>query len=80
LVAYTGTTNIGNLATSLVINFNGHTMPDTNYMISIAFIGGVLSAAVTPSFSATTTTQATVNLSVGIAGGENLRWSVISNP
>ncbi len=78
-IIWTGTTNIGNLATSLVISL-GHTMPDTNYVPSISFIGGALAAAITPTFSATTTTEFTLNLSAGITGGSPIRWSVISNP
>lgn len=79
-IFFTGTTNIGNLATSLVISL-GHTMPDTNYVPNVSFIGGALGAAVTPSFSSTTTTEFTLNLTgTGIAGGADVRWSVISNP
>ncbi len=76
-VFYTGSTNLGNLATSLVINI-GHTMPSTNYTPAVSFIGGV--ASVVPSYAALTTTNFTLNLSAGIAGGEPLRWSVIYAP
>lgn len=76
---YTGSTNIGNLATSLLVTI-GHTMPSTNYTPSVSFISGALGAGVAASYSTLTLTNFTVSLSAGIAGGEPLRWSVIYSP
>lgn len=76
---YTGNTNIGNLATSLVISI-GHTMTSTNYTPAVSFMGSALAAAVAPTYSARTTTTFTLNLSAGISGGENLSWSVVYAP
>lgn len=78
-VFYSGTTNIGNLATSLVVAI-GHTMPNTNYTPSVTIIGGALAASTTPSCSVLTTNSFTLNLSAGIAGGDQINWSVIYSP
>lgn len=73
---YSGTTNVGNLATSLVISI-GHTLPSASYTPMISFLG---TAAVVPFFTSITTSNFTLNLSAGIAGGDNLAWSVIYSP
>lgn len=75
---WTGKTNIGNLATSLVISI-GHTMANTNYSPSVSVLGAALTG-ISPSYSGLTTTQFQLNLGTGIAGGDNLTWSVIYSP
>lgn len=78
-VFFTGRTNIGSLATTLTIAI-GHTMSSTNYCPSVSILGGALASSTTPSFSALTTTNFVLNLSVGITGGDNLAWSVSLSP
>jgi len=75
-IFFTGTTNIGNAATSLTINI-GHTMPGTNYTPSVSYFN---TAGSVPYFSSLTTTNFVLNLSSGILGGATLSWSVMVSP
>lgn len=81
-VFYTGLTNIGATATTLVISI-GHTLANTNYTPSVSVLGAALGLGVspTPTFTALTTTTFTMNLPTGgIGAADILRWSVIASP
>lgn len=75
---YTGQTNIGIAATTLLISI-GHTMPNTNYSPSVSVLGSAVGLASTMTYSALTTTTFTLNLSAAV-GADNLVWSVIYSP
>lgn len=77
-LVYTGVTNIGSAATSLLISIL-HTMPDTNYAPDFRFVGTV-SPGVGFNYSGLTTTNFTVNLSGAPGADTGARWSVIYSP
>ncbi len=68
-----GTTNIGNLATSLLITFTS-AMSDANYAVSVTF-DTTLGAAVSAAATSKTAAGFTLTLSAGIAGGANLDYT-----
>lgn len=77
-LAYTGVTNIGSAATSLLITI-GHTMPNTNYVPYFAIVGST-STTTAYNYSGLTTTNFTVNLSVVLGADSGARWSVLYSP
>lgn len=68
-----GTTNIGNLATSLLVTFTSP-FQDANYAVGLTFDSAVASA-VSAAATGKTTNGFTISLSAGIAGGANLDYS-----
>lgn len=74
-----GFSNLANLSVSQTVTF---VVPfpasvGTNYTPSVSFLGAALAGSVSPSYNAITTNGFTVNLSVGITGGENFGWTAM---
>lgn len=72
-----GFSNLANLSVSQAVTF---VVPfpasvGTNYTPSVSFLGAALAGSVSPSYNSITTNGFTVNLSVGITGGENFGWT-----
>lgn len=67
-----GTTNIGNLATSILVTFTS-ALANTNYAVAIG-LDSTLGAAVTPAATLKTVNGFTLTLSAGIAGGATLDY------
>lgn len=74
-----GFSNLANLSVSQAVTFvvAFPASVGTNYTPSVSFLGAALAGAVSPSYNAITTNGFTVNLSVGITGGENFVWTAL---
>lgn len=68
-----GTTNIGNLATTLRVTFTS-ALPNTSYSVGLTF-DTTLGAAVSAAATLKTTTGFTIALSGGIAGGASIDYT-----
>ncbi len=68
-----GTTNIGNLATTLLVTFTSP-LSSANYAVGITF-DTTLGAAVSAAATSKTANGFTISLSAGIAGGANLDYT-----
>jgi len=68
-----GTTNVGNMATSLLVTFTS-AFPSENYSVSIGFVNPLV-VAVTPSANLKTTNGFTITLSSGIPCGATVDYT-----